>query len=152
MKIKIIYFLFAFFLMLSCAKQIITTPLEFQKQLLSGTGGYQSTDHKWSLDSLSINGKDTALDKLKKLYFEKYESNTKYSDYDLKSGTWDISSIDKLKKIFKTYSINKPDSVLKVDTVFFDILSINSSKLKLRRTTVVNTIIYKIDYSFHLSN
>lgn len=149
----IILFLFFFFVVFlpSCTKQTIVTPIAFQKQLLSGTGSFQSTSKRWDLDSMTINGKDTTLTKLQRLYFEKYETNGKYSDYDFKTGTWDITIIDKLKNSYKIYSFLKPDSVIKIDTITFDILTINSSKLKLRKNITSNGLSYKIDYSFHLA-
>ena len=40
----------------SCAKQEVVSDLDFQKNLLAGSGSYQNTKHTWRIDSLTQNG------------------------------------------------------------------------------------------------
>ena len=56
---KIFTFLLFFiilFSIMSCAKKEIISELDFQKNLLAGSGSYQNTKRTWKIDSLTLNG------------------------------------------------------------------------------------------------
>jgi hypothetical protein len=39
-----------------CTKKVVLTDVEFQRQLIAGTGTYQNMERSWRLDSTYING------------------------------------------------------------------------------------------------
>ena len=55
------YLLAVLMLFQFCAKKEVISDVEFQRQLLSGTGTYQNLEHSWRLDSTYINGVSVAL-------------------------------------------------------------------------------------------
>jgi hypothetical protein len=52
----LIILLSSIFITIGCSKTVPKTPLEFQKELLAGSGTYLNTDRTWQLDSTSFNG------------------------------------------------------------------------------------------------
>ena len=58
---QFIIYLISFTVITSCSKIDVISPVNFQKQLLSGTGTYQNSKHTWQLDSTRINGVNLAL-------------------------------------------------------------------------------------------
>jgi len=109
----------------SCSKTAITTPIQFQKQLLSGTGTFQNTQHSWLLDSAYINGASITLTAAQKTYKKTFTFDGGYNDSDNNNGKWEITTINKLKQTIVYQLTNKQDSTT------YDIVSINAATLNL---------------------
>jgi hypothetical protein len=120
----IIYILF---LNEACTKESIVSPLNFKKQLLSGTGSYQNTEHVWKLDSTLIDGKFIPLTIRQLNYKKTFYYNGDYRDSDSLSGKWELIEISKLKQtiIYSTTTI--------YDTSNFDIILLSSAQLTLNK-------------------
>jgi hypothetical protein len=130
-------------LVAACSKTTITPPLDFQKQLLSGTGSFQNTQHVWQLDSTKINGIDILLTNVQKNYKKTFTYDGGYSDSDNNIGKWEILSLNKLKQtIF--YNLTK-----KQDSTTYDIVSINAAQMSLSLKLANGQIAI---YSFKISN
>ena len=127
----------------ACSKTAITPPLDFQKQLLSGTGSFQNTQHVWQLDSTKINGVDILLTNVQKNYKKTFTYDGGYSDSDNNIGKWEISSLNKLKQTIFYNSTNKQDSTT------YDIVSINAAQMSLSLKLTNGQIAI---YSFKISN
>jgi len=127
MKSYLSYFLLLiiFFTTISCSKIEIASPIDFQKQLLSGTGTFQNSKHTWQLDSTHLNGGIIPLSISGKNYKKTFYYDGGYSDTDNNNGVWEINSINKLKQtlIFTNSLIQ--------DSLTYDIVYINSVQLKL---------------------
>jgi hypothetical protein len=133
---------FIIFLIISCKKDDVVSELQFQKNLLAGTGSYQNTQRVWKLDSILVDDKSVILTDVQKLYKKTFVYDGVYLDTEKNEGQWDIPELNKLKqKIY--YKLTN-----KIDSTSYEIISINAARLKLR----VNGIKSKIDYSFIISN
>jgi hypothetical protein len=144
-KSSILYatILFVTCVIVSCAKTDITPPLQFQKQLLAGTGSYQNTQHTWQLDSTKIDGTNLTLTTPQKNYKKTFTFDGGYSDSDNNSGKWEITTLNKLKQTIIYQSISKQDSAV------YDIISINAAQMNLSlKLSNGQTAIY----SFKISN
>ena len=133
----------AIFILSSCAKTVATTPIQFQKQLLSGTGTYQNTQHTWQLDSTHVNGVNFPLTTLQKNFKKTYTFDGGYSDTDNYSGIWEITTLGKLKETFIYKATNKQDSTV------YDIVSINSVQLSISKKAISGQT---VSYSFKIAN
>lgn len=118
-------FVIIIFTLVSCAKTVTTTPIQFQKQLLSGTGNFQNTQHVWQLDSTKINNVPFILNTTQKQYKKTFTYDGGYSDTDNNTGKWEITTLNKLKQTIIYAVTNKQDSTV------YDIVSINSVQLSL---------------------
>jgi hypothetical protein len=117
--------------------------LEFQKELLAGTGAYLNSERTWQLDSTRINGVNNVLSAIQKNYKKTFTFDGKYSDTDNNIGKWEISTLNKLKKTIIYQSSTKQDSLT------YDIVSINSAQMSLSiKLSNGQTAIY----SFKISN
>lgn len=121
----IFYFISVTIITISCTKSVLLTSLDFQKQILSGTGLYQNTQHTWKLDSAYINNVPLVLTSIQKNYKKTYSSDGTYNDTDFKTGKWEINVINKLKETFINKTLNIQDSLV------YDIVSINGARLNL---------------------
>jgi hypothetical protein len=101
------------------------TPLEFQKELLSGTGTYLNTQRTWQIDSFYVDGKNSPLTALQIGYKKTFSYDGLYSDSEKNTGIWEISTLGKLK-VTKIYTTKTEK-----DSSVFDIVSINAARLKL---------------------
>jgi hypothetical protein len=110
---------------IACSKTVPKTPLEFQKELLAGTGAYLNSERTWQLDSTRINGVNNALSTIQKNYKKTFTFDGKYSDTDNNIGKWEISTLNKLKQTYFYQLSNKQDSTT------YDIVSINSAQMSL---------------------
>jgi hypothetical protein len=127
----------------SCAKTEIIPPLQFQKQLLAGTGSYQNTQHVWQLDSAKIDGVNLNLSTTQKNFKKTFSFDGGYSDTDNNLGKWEINTLNKLKQTIIYQAISIQDSVV------YDIVSINAAQVNLSlKLSNGKTAIY----SFKLSN
>ena len=108
-------------IIIGCSKTVAKTPLEFQKELLGGSGTYLNTQRTWQLDSTRINGINTVLSTVQKNYKKTFTFDSKYSDTDNNSGKWEIATLNKLKQTYIYQFSNKQDSIT------YDIVSINSA-------------------------
>jgi len=130
-------------LVAACSKTTVTPPLEFQKQLLAGTGSFQNTQHIWQLDSTKINGVNSILTNVQKNYKKTFTFDGGYSDSDNNTGKWEIPALNKLKQTFFYQLTNKQDSTT------YDIVFINSVQMSLSlKLANGQTAIY----SFKISN
>jgi len=130
-------------LVVACSKTAVTPPLEFQKQLLAGTGSFQNTQHIWQLDSTKINGVNSILTNVQKNYKKTFTFDGGYSDSDNNTGKWEIPALNKLKQTFLYQLTNKQDSTT------YDIVFINSVQMSLSlKLANGQTAIY----SFKISN
>jgi len=145
LKKTILFFVIAgaIFVLSSCAKTAATTPIQFQKQLLSGSGTYQNTQHTWQLDSTHVNGVNFVLTNLQKNFKKTYTFDGGYSDSDNYSGKWEITTLGKLKETIIYKTTNKQDSTV------YDIVSINSVQLSLSKKATNGQI---ISYAFKIAN
>ena len=126
-----------------CSKTVPKTPLEFQKELLAGSGTYLNTQRTWQLDSTRINGVNSVLTTVQKNYKKTFTFDSKYSDTDNNSGRWEIATLNKLKQTYVYQFSNKQDSIT------YDIVSINSAQMSLSiKLSNGQTAIY----SFIISN
>lgn len=129
--------------LVSCSKTEITPPLQFQKQLLAGTGSYQNTQHTWQLDSTKIDATILTLTSSQKNYKKTFTFDGGYSDTDNNTGKWEITTLNKLKQTIIYQSISKQDSTV------YDIISINAAQMNLSLKLSNGQIAI---YSFKLSN
>ncbi len=111
----------------SCAKQEIVSELDFQKNLLAGTGGFQNTKHSWKIDSMTNNGVVLKLTAAQKRYTQTFNRDGSYYDSDGKTGNWLMPSIAELTII----STNGMDSISNKNKVSFKykIADLNSAQL-----------------------
>jgi hypothetical protein len=129
--------------LVSCSKTEITPPLQFQKQLLAGTGSYQNTQHTWQLDSTKIDATTMTLTSAQKNYKKTFTFDGGYNDSDNNTGKWEITTLNKLKQTIIYQSISKQDSTV-YDIVFINAAQMNLSlKLSNGQTAI---------YSFKISN
>jgi hypothetical protein len=139
----IILLLSSILITIGCSKTVSKTPLEFQKELLAGSGTYLNTERTWQLDSTKINGVNSVLTTVQKNYKKTFTFDSKYSDTDNNIGKWEISTLNKLKQTYFYQLSNKQDSTT------YDIVSINSAQMSLSiKLSNGQTAIY----SFKISN
>jgi len=112
----------------SCAKEAITTDADFQKNLLSGTGNFQNTEHIWRFDSLIIAGAPVKLTAIEKTYTKTFSRLGAYKDSDGYAGSWDMSTANKL-------NITTINSLTNAKTVnAYDITTLNAAQLQIKIT------------------
>ena len=128
---------------IGCSKTVSKTPLEFQKELLAGSGTYLNTERTWQLDSTRINGVNSVLTTVQKNYKKTFTFDSKYSDTDNNTGKWEISTLNKLKQTYFYQLANKQDSTI------YDIVSINSAQMSL---SIKLSNGQSAIYSFKISN
>ena len=128
---------------IGCSKTVSKTPLEFQKELLAGSGTYLNTERTWQLDSTRINGVNSILTTVQKNYKKTFTFDSKYSDTDNNIGKWEISTLNKLKQTYFYQFSNKQDSTI------YDIVSINSAQMSL---SIKLSNGQSAIYSFKISN
>jgi len=109
----------------SCTKTDVTPPLEFQRQLLAGTGSFLNTQRVWQLDSTRLNGVNSELTPVQKNYKKTFTFDGGYSDTDNNTGKWEIATLNKLKQTI-TYQFTK-----KQDSTTYDIIAINAAQMSL---------------------
>jgi hypothetical protein len=127
-SIKIISFPFIMLIVVilaSCTKTDVTPPLEFQRQLLAGTGSFLNTQRVWQLDSTRLNGVNSELTPVQKNYKKTFTFDGGYSDTDNNTGKWEIATLNKLKQTI-TYQFTK-----KQDSATYDIIAINAAQMSL---------------------
>jgi len=147
MKIKntiLLIMLFSSILVtIGCSKTVPKTQLEFQKELLAGTGSYLNTERTWQLDSAILNGSNVLLTTNQKSYKKTYTFDGAYNDTDKYSGKWEINTLNKLKETIIYKTTNSQDSTV------YDIVLINSVQLSLSKKSANGQIIV---YAFKITN
>jgi hypothetical protein len=147
MKVKNTILLIMFFssilVTIGCSKTVPKTPLEFQKELLAGTGAYLNTQHTWQLDSCYVDGTNFPLTAVQKEYKKTFTYDGVYSDTELNIGKWEIATLGKLKQTIIYKITNKQDSSV------YDIVSINAARMNL---TIKLSNGKLGSYSFKISN
>ena len=112
-------------IIIGCSKTVPKTPLEFQKELLAGTGAYINTQRTWEIDSFFVEGKNSPLTALQIGYKKTFSYDGIYSDSEMNTGIWEIQTLGKLKQTIIYKTTNKQDSLV------FDIVTINAARLNL---------------------
>jgi hypothetical protein len=97
----IAFFLLIVLSLMSCVKQQTVSALDFQKNLLAGTGAYQNTKHTWKIDSLTVNGTAYKLTTVQKRYSKTFSRDGSYTDSDGVIGTWTMPTITDLVLSFQ---------------------------------------------------
>jgi hypothetical protein len=128
---------------MGCSKTVPKTPLEFQKELLAGSGTYLNTQRIWQLDSTKINGVNSVLSSVQKNYKKTFTFDGKYSDTDNNNGKWEITTLNKLKTTYVYQFSNKQDSIT------YDIISINAAQMSL---SIKLSNGQTANYSFKITN
>ena len=136
------YLLAVLMLFQFCAKKEVISDVEFQKQLLAGTGTYQNVEHHWRLDSTYVNGVPVALTAYQRTFVKTFMHDGIYKDSELNNGTWELTALNTLRQKI-TYSTTS-----KIDSCSFEILLINSARLKLK----LNNATVKTEYLFKIAN
>jgi hypothetical protein len=136
------YLLAVLMLFQFCAKKEVISDVEFQRQLLAGTGTYQNLEHSWRLDSTYINGVPVALTAYQRTFTKTFVHDGIYKDSELNNGTWELSALNTLRQKI-TYSTTS-----KIDSCSFEILLINTARLKLK----LNNATVKTEYLFKIAN
>ena len=117
----------------SCTETELIDDLQFQKNLLSGTGSYNDIERTWKIDSITFNGEGLFLSNSQLNYTKTFSSSGKYVDSDGNSGLWEIPNINNLEiQILNTVTEK---------SLIYMILDINSINLNLE--LVDQTNIYK---------
>jgi hypothetical protein len=145
LKLSILYFtlFISIITSVSCSKTDEVPPLQFQKQLLAGSGTYENTQRTWQLDSTKIDGANLPLSISQKNYKKTFTFDGGYSDTDNNTGKWEITTLNKLKQTIIYQSIVRQDSTV------YDIISLNAAQMTLSlKSSNGKTAIY----SFKISN
>ena len=135
--------LFLLLLQIGCSKEVAVSDLDFQRNLVSGTGSFQNTFKIWKLDSISVEGKALALTSNQKKYTKKFYHSGSYIDSDGFAGTWEIGEINALKHITSGTLATSPKI-----TSSYEIIEVNSAQLNLK---LLNTT-PKYEYFFIITN
>lgn len=85
----------------SCAKTEVISDLDFQKNLLAGSGSYQNTKRTWKIDSLTLNGVAYKLSTIQKRYTRTFSRDGSYTDSDGVVGTWEMPTTTELSLTYK---------------------------------------------------
>jgi len=139
LKLSILYItlFIAIITVISCSKTDIVPPLQFQKNLLAGTGTFENTQRIWQLDSTKIDGANLPLSIAQKNYKKTFTFDGGYSDTDNNTGKWEITTLNKLKLTIIYQSMAKQDSTV------YDIISLNAAQMTLSsKSTNGKTAIY----------
>jgi hypothetical protein len=115
---------------ISCAKQEKITEIDFQKNLLAGTGGYQNEKHRWKIDSFLQNGNAVALTASAKMYYRTFFRNGTTTDRDGLNGIWEMPTVKDLKMTLYTYDNN--GKIISTITNKYAIVKLNSAQLHLK--------------------
>ena len=99
--LSFIVFFMTIFLIVSCAKKEVISELDFQKNLLAGSGNYQNTKRTWKIDSLTLNGAAYKLSTIQKRYTRTFSRDGSYTDSDGVIGTWEMPSTTELSLLYK---------------------------------------------------
>ena len=139
---KLLGLVFFLSVIASCAKEEVTSDIDFQRHLLGGTGSFQNTFKIWKLDSMTVDGKAYTLTANQKKYTKKFYHSGAYIDSDGFSGTWEISELN-------TLSHNTTGTLATTKlTSKYEIVEVNSAQLDLK---LLNTT-PKYEYFFIISN
>lgn len=142
-SMKYIFYLMILIFITSCSKLDVINSVDFQKQLISGTGAYLNSKHTWQLDSTRINGVNLTLSPSERNYKKTFNNDGSYSDTDNNTGAWEINTLNKLKQTILTSLGTNQDSTT-YDIVFVNSVQLNLSKKLLNGQTAI--------YSFKIVN
>jgi hypothetical protein len=146
--ICISYFIAVSF-MIACAKTELVSELDFQKNLLSGTGAYQNTKKIWKIDSATENGKIVIRNGVsvltptsKKITTISFGRDGSYYESDGNSGSWTLPSIKELR-------VNVVDGINGNKRAFkYEVVDLNAARLHLK----YDSGIYKQDLYYNIFN
>jgi len=109
--------------LISCAKTEVITDLDFQKNLLAGSGGFNNTFREWKVDSMTDNGVVQNVS-LNITVYKFYRDGT-LERSDGYRGNWQLPSLKdltiKMSGITKTIITNK-----------YQIVELNTAQLRLK--------------------
>jgi len=131
--VKSIFLFYISSLLFSCAKTEIVTDLDFQKNLLAGTGALENTKHVWKIDSASLNGTmvikngvSIATPNSKKIITITFLRDGSYTESDGNFGFWTLPEIKELR-------VNVTDGITGSKRSFkYEVADLNAAKLHLK--------------------
>jgi hypothetical protein len=135
--------LFLVLLQMGCSKEVAVSELDFQRNLVGGTGSFQNTFKIWKLDSISVDGKVLPLTANQKKYTKKFFQSGAYIDSDGFAGTWELGEMNALKHITSGTTATSPKI-----TSSYEIIEVNSAQLNVK---LLNTT-PKYEYFFIIAN
>ena len=119
----VVFTSFFIFGLISCAKKEVITDLDFQKNLLSGTGGYNNTFHIWKVDSMNNNG---VVQNVKSIITTwTFYRNGNFERSDGYKGIWQLPTLKDLSLKFTGITPN-------VISNKFQIVDLNSAQLHIK--------------------
>ena len=118
---------------LGCSKEVAVSDIDFQKQLLAGTGKNQNTKHSWRLDSMTTAGAAVRLTQYEKNYTKIFSFDGGFSDSDGFVGLWELKTINQLDQ-----TISNSASGTKLVTSY-EIVNINSVRLNIKSKSGTGT-------------
>ena len=141
----IVFFSFIF----SCAKTELVSELDFQKNLLAGTGAYQNTKHVWKIDSVTQNGVvvikngvSVATPNSKKIITVTFASDGSYNESDGNFGSWTLPTIKELR-------LNVIDGITGTKRSFkYEVVDLNAARLHLKYDSAT----FKQDLYYNIYN
>ena len=130
-------------IMNACSKTNVIDNVSFQKELLAGTSSISNTKHIWQYDSCRIDGINQTLTIHQRNYKKTYTYDGFYSDTDNNIGKWEINTLNKLKETISYQGVNK------IDSITYDIVSINAAQLNLsKKLENGQTVVYNFKISY----
>ncbi len=119
-----------------CSKEVAVSDIDFQKQLLAGTGKNQNTKRSWRLDSMAMAGVAVRLSQYEKNYTKIFSFDGNFSDSDGFIGSWELKTINELDQ-----TIDNSASGTKLVTSY-EIVNINSVRLVIKTKGATETSEY----------
>lgn len=128
----VMYFIVLSFIF-SCAKTDLVSELDFQKNLLAGTGAYQNTKKIWKIDSATSNGIIVIRNGVsiltptsKKIITITFGRDGSYIESDGNSGSWTLPSVKELR-VSVVDGLNGNKRAFK-----YEVVDLNAARLHLK--------------------
>ena len=136
-------------LLFSCAKTELVSELDFQKNLLAGTGAYQNTKHVWRIDSATLNGVvfikngvPIATPTSKKIITVTFSRDGSYDESDGNFGAWTMPAVKELR-------LNVIDGITGTKRAFkYEVVDLNAARLHLK----FDSATFKQDLYYNIYN
>lgn len=119
--------------MIACAKTELVSELDFQKNLLAGTGAYQNTKKIWKIDSATTNGiivikngVSVLTPTSKKVITITFGRDGTYNESDGNTGTWTLPTLKELR-VSVVDGINGNKRAFK-----YEVVDLNAARLHLK--------------------
>ena len=132
-SIKYVMYFIVLSFIFSCAKSELVSELDFQKNLLAGTGAYQNTKKIWKIDSATNNGIIVIKNGVsiltptsKKIITITFGRDGSYIESDGNSGSWTLPSIKELR-VSVVDGLNGNKRAFK-----YEVVDLNAARLHLK--------------------